>query len=34
MLDYDLLMKEVANIKNCYFIYSYDAKLVKNFWRV
>ncbi|BAK56713.1 DNA polymerase III, delta subunit [Candidatus Arthromitus sp. SFB-mouse-Japan] len=31
MLDYDLLMKEVSNIKNCYFIYSYDAKLVKNF---
>ncbi|BAK81365.1 DNA polymerase III subunit delta [Candidatus Arthromitus sp. SFB-rat-Yit] len=31
MLDYDLLMKEVDNIKNCYFIYSYDGKLIKNF---
>lgn len=31
MLDYNLLMKEISDIKNCYFIYSYDAKLVKNF---
>lgn len=31
MLDYNSLMKEIDNIKNCYFIYSYDEKLVKNF---
>ncbi len=33
MLNYSLLMKEVDNIKNCYFIYSYDTKLVLNFIR-
>lgn len=31
MLDYNSLMKEIDHIKNCYFIYSYDKKLVKNF---
>ncbi len=31
MLNYNLLMEEIKNIKNCYFIYSYDGKLVKNF---
>lgn len=31
MLNYDSLLKEIENIKNCYFIYSYDLKLVLNF---
>ena len=31
MLDYSSLMKEIKNINGCYFIYSYDYKLVNNF---
>ena len=31
MLNYSSLMKEIDCIKNCYFIYSYDSKLVLNF---
>lgn len=31
MLNYGSLMKEVDNPKKCYFIYSYDSKLVLNF---
>ena len=31
MLNYNALMKEIDNLKNCYFIYSYDSKLVFNF---
>lgn len=31
MLNYNSLMNEVKNIKNCYFIYSYDSGLVFNF---
>lgn len=31
MLDYNSIMKEIDDIKNCYFIYSYDHKLVLKF---
>lgn len=31
MLNYSSLMNEFENIKNCYFIYSYDLGLVHNF---
>lgn len=31
MLNYSSLMQELENIKNCYFIYSYDYGLVFNF---
>lgn len=31
MLEYDSLLKQAENIENCYFIYSYDLKLVLNF---
>lgn len=31
MLNYNSLIREVEHIKNCYFIYSYDSKLVINF---
>ncbi len=31
MLNYDSLLKKAENTENCYFIYSYDLKLVLNF---